>query len=397
MVQTAENIIKIQQAATSGNYQIVCRQVFGSLNSWYITNTDITDWNWTNNEYRIYVGTKEPPMINEMNDYSVYFCGYNYYFLEDGEVKKQVNVNVAQDVEAAPYFKANHLLTDKISPLEQDFVETESLKAADIETASLKVTDIETEGLKATDIETEGLKATDIETESLKATDIETASLKVTDIETESLKANNLVDLVYPVGSIYMSVNNVSPAVFIGGTWVQIEDTFLLTAGSTYAAGSTGGEATHTLTEEEMPSHSHSYSFEHSHSGSVQNGGVDHTHIQQTVKYTDSHEEEAGSDGDNGTVWETIYDAPIAGPSIYGNGDCYGAYDVTGDDFSYSRGGWSTKGQYISTLGADRYLHQHGLTIDSTNVSGATGSTGNENEHNNMPPYLTVYCWTRIE
>ena len=67
-------------------------------------------------------------------------------------------------------------------------------------------------------------------------------------------KKTTIADLVYPVGSIYMSVNSTSPATLFGGTWTQIQDTFLLAAGSTYAAGATGGEATHTLTENEMPS-----------------------------------------------------------------------------------------------------------------------------------------------
>lgn len=62
---------------------------------------------------------------------------------------------------------------------------------------------------------------------------------------------------VYPVGSIYMSVNSVSPAMLFGGTWEQIEDRFLLAAGTAYTAGDTGGEATHTLTVDEMPSHIH--------------------------------------------------------------------------------------------------------------------------------------------
>ena len=69
----------------------------------------------------------------------------------------------------------------------------------------------------------------------------------------------NVLEQVYPVGSIYMSVNNVSPATLFGGTWQQIKDTFLLSAGDTYTAGDTGGEATHTLLENEMPSHSHAY------------------------------------------------------------------------------------------------------------------------------------------
>lgn len=68
---------------------------------------------------------------------------------------------------------------------------------------------------------------------------------------------DGVLDLVYPVGSIYMSVNSTSPATLFGGTWVQIKDTFLLSAGDTYTAGNTGGEATHTLTTTEMPSHSH--------------------------------------------------------------------------------------------------------------------------------------------
>lgn len=61
----------------------------------------------------------------------------------------------------------------------------------------------------------------------------------------------------YPVGSIYMSMEPTSPASFIGGTWEQIQGKFLLGADSTYTAGSTGGEATHTLTVDEMPSHRH--------------------------------------------------------------------------------------------------------------------------------------------
>jgi len=66
---------------------------------------------------------------------------------------------------------------------------------------------------------------------------------------------------VYPVGSVYMSVSETSPASLFGGTWEQIKDTFLLAAGDTYTAGSTGGEPTHTLIIKEMPSHSHMYAM----------------------------------------------------------------------------------------------------------------------------------------
>lgn len=61
-----------------------------------------------------------------------------------------------------------------------------------------------------------------------------------------------LLDLIYPVGSIYMSVNETDPGTLIGGTWERIKDRFLLSAGDTYAAGNTGGSAKATL-----PSHTH--------------------------------------------------------------------------------------------------------------------------------------------
>lgn len=54
-----------------------------------------------------------------------------------------------------------------------------------------------------------------------------------------------LLDLLYPVGSIYISTASASPASFLGGTWTQIKDKFLLASGDTYSPGSTGGASTH--------------------------------------------------------------------------------------------------------------------------------------------------------
>lgn len=70
-----------------------------------------------------------------------------------------------------------------------------------------------------------------------------------------------LVDLlkaVYPVGAFYISATATSPRTVFGfGTWTQIKDRFILAAGDVYAAASSGGEATHTLTINEIPAHSH--------------------------------------------------------------------------------------------------------------------------------------------
>lgn len=65
----------------------------------------------------------------------------------------------------------------------------------------------------------------------------------------------------YPIGSIYLSVNDTSPASLFGGTWEKIQDRFLLASGSSYSLGATGGEKEHTLTISEMPSHDHRQRF----------------------------------------------------------------------------------------------------------------------------------------
>ena len=69
--------------------------------------------------------------------------------------------------------------------------------------------------------------------------------------------AKLLLDFTHPVGSLYWSTDSTSPATLFGGTWEAITDKFILAAGSLYTAGDTGGEATHTLTIDEMPKHTH--------------------------------------------------------------------------------------------------------------------------------------------
>lgn len=64
----------------------------------------------------------------------------------------------------------------------------------------------------------------------------------------------------FPIGYIYLSTSNINPGQFFGGTWEPIKDRFLLLAGDTYKGGQTGGEATHKLTINEMPSHNHNFS-----------------------------------------------------------------------------------------------------------------------------------------
>lgn len=120
----------------------------------------------------------------------------------------------------------------------------------------------------------------------------------------------------YPIGSIYISTNATSPETLFGGTWRQIQGRFLLAADNTYKAGSTGGEATHTLTVDEMPNHKHSIPYPNA-------AGPE----EAAIGYP--------ADSDTNKSW-----------------------------------------------GAEMCKTQ---------------SAGNSVAHNNMPPYLAVYIWERVE
>ena len=126
----------------------------------------------------------------------------------------------------------------------------------------------------------------------------------------QGIKAKDVIELIYPTGSIYISVNSTNPQTFLGGAWEQLKDRFLLGAGNLYTGGATGGEATHTLTISEIPSHNH---------GTYLSGGTD-------------------------TTWG-------------------------------------------STVA-------HGSTYIDDN---AIVSEGGGQAHNNMPPYLAVYMWKRVD
>ena len=74
--------------------------------------------------------------------------------------------------------------------------------------------------------------------------------------------SQEILNIIYPVGSVYISTNSANPATLFGGTWEQIKGRFLVGCGSNgvdlyIEAGQTGGEATHTLTVDEMPRHNH--------------------------------------------------------------------------------------------------------------------------------------------
>jgi microcystin-dependent protein len=166
------------------------------------------------------------------------------------------------------------------------------------------------------------------------------------------LVKSDLLNVVYPVGSIYMSVNSTSPQSFLGGTWTQIQNTFLLAAGSSYSNGSTGGAATVSLTTANMPSHGHG----------VGTLAVSTKSLTGTVNY-----------------------------SLFTGGQ----WTDTSTNGIISQ--WKNTNRQYNTNGTSQNSWAW-LKIDASHnhtLSGSTASNGSGTAHNNMPPYLAVYMWKR--
>ena len=225
---------------------------------------------------------------------------------------------------------------------------------------------------------------------------------------------SDLLNRVYPVGSIYMSAVNVSPAAFLGGTWQAIEQgRMLMAAGSSWQAGTTGGAAYHTLTVAEMPAHDHSATETeagaHAHEASTGSAGA-HSHSGQTNAAGD-HAHTRGSMNITGAFWNLGTAPQGTNGAIYTGGaptnpawiDSH-VRTVSGTsinfDASRSWTGWtSTNGNHshwlsISSAGAHTHsvaiaaagAHTHAITI---------GKTGSGAAFSILPPYIAVYMWRR--
>lgn len=98
----------------------------------------------------------------------------------------------------------------------------------------------------------------------------------------------------FPIGAIYSSVDSENPSVYFANTtWVRFaEGRMLLSANSTYQAGSTGGEAAHTLTAAEMPTHRHALKIQNTSGGNMadaDNAGIQAGSSNSINTNTDSH------------------------------------------------------------------------------------------------------------
>lgn len=167
-----------------------------------------------------------------------------------------------------------------------------------------------------------------------------TASGKVT-AGSLQVGGKSLLDLTYPVGSVYMSFSATSPATLFGGTWSKIEGLFLMGADKNHVANTIGGAAAHTLKVSELPAHSHRVL------GYADAENVGHSHTVPNIR--------TGTGGEYSAYAET-----------WGNGS--GSRDLSTDFTDIT--------------------HNHRVDITSqTTGSGAAISL--------LPPYMAVNMWRR--
>ena len=86
--------------------------------------------------------------------------------------------------------------------------------------------------------------------------------IPVVDTGTKKMKLSTLLSLVFPIGSTYVTQTNTNPSTILGfGTWERLKGKVCLGLdeddNDLKTIGNTGGEKTHTLTVNEMPSHGH--------------------------------------------------------------------------------------------------------------------------------------------
>lgn len=204
-------------------------------------------------------------------------------------------------------------------------------------------------------------------------TNIANANTKITNLENKTtVKA--IIDVVYPVGSIYISKESVNPGtLWPGTTWTrEAEGRCIIGVGTGYTtAGEIGGSSTVTLAITQIPSHTHA--FTGAPMGAHNHTQNPHSHIQDVHSHR-------GATTNADVVWN--------GQSGYANTNNAWA---TGYQFANNASGGYTNA-------AQPVIHNTTATnnaISAGTPSGTNSSTGGGGSHNNMQPYIVMYIWRR--
>ena len=188
---------------------------------------------------------------------------------------------------------------------------------------------------------------------------------------------NRLAGQLYPVGSIYMNVNNVEPSAIFGGSWERMPSgRMLVNSGDGFNLNEVGGEKEHRLVEDEMPSHQHNLNTNISFA--IPNAG-EHYHAIGTI--IDNNGDFITSDSNRSM--RSGFKLPESKYWTGWNGSKYG-----NDRYQKS----DNEGYNLFTS----INKQTGTTSVNKDIDVNTNSIGKNQPHNNMPPYIVVNMWKRI-
>lgn len=240
---------------------------------------------------------------------------------------------------------------------------------------------------------------------------INSLNLKET-VEEIQLQINNMFDKMYPVGSIYLSVNNVNPSTLFGGTWqswgsgrvpvgVNSNNTKFNTVEKT------GGEETHIITTSEMPSHTHTFTgSSHTHTIPAHAHGLN-SHTHSVKEHTHSF---SGTTGSTGVTVQGILSYPnalsgnqanegkVLGGALgnaWANNATFTFGSATGHTHTYS-GTTGKLAAFNTGAATGNTANSSQLTSGGTTQGGTNSNTGSGTAHNNLQPYITCYMWKRV-
>lgn len=188
---------------------------------------------------------------------------------------------------------------------------------------------------------------------------------------------NRLAGQLYPVGSIYMNVNNVEPSAIFGGSWERMPSgRMLVNSGDGFNLGQIGGEKEHRLTEDELAAHSHN--LQTNLSFTVPNAG-EHYHAIGTIVDNNG----AFITSDSNRSYKNGFKLPEGKYWTGWNGSNHGnnRYPKT-DNEGYNLFTSINKQSDTSSVNKD-------INVNTNNI-------GKNQPHNNMPPYIVVNMWKRI-
>lgn len=122
----------------------------------------------------------------------------------------------------------------------------------------------------------------------------------------DSSSWNTYLNLIYPIGSVYISYIDISPATRFGGTWSAITGRFPYFDANI----STGGSNTQTLTVDNLPPHSHNIGdnpilYKGAWNGNF--GGANGNDLQSANSSYSTHNTGLGTAHNNMPAYQTLY------------------------------------------------------------------------------------------